>query len=65
MSVRVKSQAFRMRAEREASLTKHLRDLLQNHSRWSQMANKVLQEPLEPIESRHIAPMLHNMEVQL
>ncbi|XP_041950238.1 nesprin-3-like isoform X1 [Alosa sapidissima] len=58
----VKSRAFRLCAEREASLTNRLWDLLQDHSRWNQMATKMLGVPLESIESRHIAPVLENVE---
>ncbi|XP_062406899.1 nesprin-3-like isoform X2 [Sardina pilchardus] len=58
----VKSRAFRLCAEKEASLTKRLWDLLQDHSRWNQTTTKMLEVPLESIESRHITPMLDNVE---
>ncbi|KAL2082350.1 hypothetical protein ACEWY4_022168 [Coilia grayii] len=58
----VKGRAFRLCAEREAGFTRRLRDLLQEHSCWSQMATKVLEVPLEPSESRNITLLLENVE---
>ena len=65
MSERVKSRAFRLCAEREAGFTKCLRELLQDHSCWSQMATKMLEVPLEPPDSKNITLVLGNVEVRL
>ncbi|XP_012674769.2 nesprin-3-like isoform X2 [Clupea harengus] len=58
----VKSRAFRLCAEREAGFTKCLRELLQDHSCWSQMAKKMLEVPLEPPDSKNITLVLGNVE---